>query len=145
MQDMLTQIITNIALALLGLAASYAIFLINKAKQKVEIEAERIKDEKQRALVKDALNQLNILAAKTVTSIEQTAARSLREAVKDGKVNRQELLVLASQAYTDVYGALKPEYLILLQKELGDINKLITDTIEEKVFEIKEFGACSYE
>lgn len=145
MQDILTQVITNIVLALLGLAASYAILLVNKAKQKIETETDQIKDEKQRAFVKDALDQLNILAAKTVTKFEQTTAKALREAVKDGKTDRNELLKLANEAHIEIFNTLKLEYIQLLQKEFGDVNKLITDTIEEKVFEIKTFGISSYQ
>ncbi len=144
MKDALVQTVTSITIALIGLAASYAILLIKKAKQKIEEETDKIADEKQRALVKDALENLNTIAAKTVTQIEQTTAKALRESVKDGKTDRNELLALANQAYNEILSTMKPEYVELLQKELGNFNKYIKDTIEEKVFELKTLGGCSY-
>lgn len=144
MKEMLTQILLNIAIALLSLAASYAILLINRWKKKLELETEKIKDEKQRSLVQDALSQLNMLVSKTVTSIEQTTAGSLRQAVKQGLGDKQALLELSRQAYAEIVGSLKPEYQQVLKKELGDLEKLIIDTIEEKVFELKSIGFCSY-
>lgn len=144
MHEFVSQILVDILIALIGLAASYLIFVINKAKQRLEVETEKLKDEKQRALVKDALEQLNIITAKTVTKIEQTAAKALRETVKDGKTDKSELLALADQAYWEIINTMKPEYMGLLQKELGDLQKYIKDTIEEKVFELKTLGGCSY-
>jgi len=144
MNEIVSKVIVNIVIALLGLAASYSILLINKAKQKIDVETEQIKNDKQRALARDALEQVNILAAKTVTSIEQTTAKALREAVKDGTTNREELLGLADQAHLEILQELKPKYREVLEKELNDINKYISDTVEEKVFELKKFGVCSY-
>lgn len=144
MKEILTQILINISIALLSLAASYAILLINRWKKKLELETEKIKDEKQRNLVQDALNQMNLLAAKTVTSIEQTTAGSLRQAVKKGLGDKKELLELSKQAYAEIISNLKPEYQQVLKQELGDLEKLIIDTIEEKVFELKSIGICSH-
>ncbi len=144
MKEILTQILINISIALLSLAASYAILLINRWKKKLELETEKIKDEKQRNLVQDALSQMNLLAAKTVTSIEQTTAGSLRQAVKNGLGDKQALLELSKQAYAEIITNLKPEYQQMLKQELGDLEKLIIDTIEEKVFELKSIGICSY-
>lgn len=42
-----------------------------------------IEDEQQRGLLLDAITDLEFLAEKTVTNIEQTTAKALREAVKD--------------------------------------------------------------
>jgi hypothetical protein len=145
MKEMLTQILLDISIALLSLAASYTILLINRWKKKLELEAEKIKDERQRSLVQDALNQLNMLVSKTVTSIEQTTAGSLRQAVKQGLGDKQALLELSGQAYAEIVGKLKPEYRQILQQELGNLEKLITDSIEEKVFELKSIGFCSYQ
>ena len=144
MKEMLTQVLTNITIALLGLAASYAILLISRLKKKIELETEKIRDEKQRSLVRDAMNQLDLLAAKTVTSIEQTTAKALRELLRTGIGDKNQLLQLSKQAYREVIENLKPEYQQVLQKELGDLEKLIMDTIEEKVFELKNMGICSY-
>lgn len=144
MNEIVSQVIMNIVIALIGLAASYAIMLINKAKQKIDVETEQIKDDKQRALARDALEQVNILAAKTVTSIEQTTAKALREAVKDGKTNREDLLELANEAHMNILQELKPKYREVLEKEISDTNQYIMDTIEEKVHELKKFGVCSY-
>lgn len=144
MNEAINQMLTSILIALISLAASYAVLYINKLKEKAMVETAKLKDEKHRQLVNDALDQLNRLAAKTITKIEQTAASEIRQAVKDGKTDKEKLKALAVKAYDEIYLTLKPEYRKLLEKELGSFSKYLEDTIEEKVFEIKNLGMCSY-
>lgn len=143
MHEIVTGFLVDLAFALIGLLAAYGIKLITKTKQKVEAETLKIIDERQRQLLNNALNSLQDIAIKTVTKIEQTTAKELRQAVKEGKASKDSLKALAVKAYDEIYLTLKPDYRKLIADELGGIAKYIEDTIEEKVFQIKNFGKCS--
>jgi hypothetical protein len=82
--------LTTIIIAAIGLLGAYALSLIKQATEKIKAETNKINDETQRKLVQDALDRVSNLAQKTVQKIEQTSAAAVREAVKDGKVNREE-------------------------------------------------------
>ncbi|MEF2965654.1 guanylate kinase [Paenibacillus sp. M1] len=138
MQNSIQDILTNLALGVLTLLCAYAMLYIKKAKAKVIAEAQQIDDDNQRNLVLAAINRLDDVATKTVKSIEQTAAKAIREGVKSGTTSRDDLLVLGRQAYDEVIKTLEPEYLAVLTTTLGDVDAYIQHTIESKVLELKE-------
>lgn len=129
--------LSQITMALISLACAYLIFYINKAKKKIAVETEKLKDERQRQLIITALNDLDDIAGKTVKEIEQTTAGALRELVKDGKADRQELLDLGEKAYKDIVTTMNPEYMALLNSTIGNMDKYIKSLIESKVYELK--------
>jgi replicative DNA helicase len=138
LQDVIMKVLTDILYALISLAGVYIVFLINKLIAKVKAEADKIADEKQRALVQTAIDRVNDLATKTVLMIEQTAAGTLRELVKDGKVDRAELLKLGEEAVNSIYEQLSDDTLAVLELEVNDVEKYIIDTVEAAVLRLKE-------
>lgn len=130
----------NIGVALLGLAGAYAMLYIRKATRKIALEAEKLEDEKQEKLIKEALDRLDDIAEKTVTTIEQTVAKNLREAVKNGEANKQQLKKLSGVAYNEIISTLKPEYIEALTLSLGDVESYIEKTIETKLYKLKKQG-----
>lgn len=135
---MVQEILSNLLLSGMTLAATYVLYYIRKATAKVKAEAAKIQNEEQRKLVETAITRLDDVAGKTVRSIEQTTAAALREAVKDGTVSRDELTALSGQAYQEIIHILNPAYLSVLEESLGDLQAYITHTIEAKVLELKE-------
>jgi hypothetical protein len=142
MQEIITGVLLNVVVALIGLGGAFATMLLSKAKAKVEVETEKLNDERQRELVTNAFGSLHDIAIKTVTKIEQTTADSLRQAVKDGKVDREELIALSDQAYDTIFETMKPQYIEVLENELGNIGEYVNALIEEKVHELKIFRIC---
>ncbi|WP_113673481.1 guanylate kinase [Vallitalea guaymasensis] len=138
MQEMLTQTLTNIGIALVVLLASYATYYIKKATAKAQAEIDKIEDDKQQKLLVNALDSLEDLAYKTVASIEQTTAKNLRELVKDGKADKQELKELSKDAAARIYNQLKPEYCKVLEDNFCNLEKYILDTIETNLPMIKK-------
>jgi hypothetical protein len=130
--------LVDILLALIGLGSVYAVFYINKLKSKIQVEIEKTEDEKQRKLFEDALNRTNDLVVKTVMGIEQTTASSLRESVKDGKVDRAELLALGKTAVETVYNQLSTDTILVLQNQITDVKQYITDSVEANVLKLKD-------
>lgn len=129
--------LTQISVALIGLISAALIYYIGEAGQKIRVETKKIKDERKRKLIEAATDRLDDVTKKTITKIEQTTAKTLREAVKDGSTDRQELLDLSDQAYKEIITTLEPEYLKLLNDTLGDTRQYILNTIETAVYDLK--------
>lgn len=131
MDEMLMNVLINILLSFLTLGGAYIIYFVNKLiiylKQKTKSEE-----------LTNALNQVNKLAETTVKSIEQTAAKEIREAVKDGKVTKDELKKLSNKAFEEIIKSLSPEYLNVLENGMGNIDIYVTNLIEQKVLELKK-------
>lgn len=139
-QQFLSQIVIDVALAGVALLAAYAINAMRKLTEKVKLETQRIKDEEQRKLLNDALDDIEILTSKTVAQIEQTTAKTLREAVKNGVRDKTELEALSIKAFDEIAEALKPESKALIEKNFGNFSKYLTKAIEAKVLELKSFS-----
>lgn len=77
------------------------------------------------------------LARVTVGAIEQTTAKALREAVKDGKTDREELLTLSTKAFEEIKGKVGPEAQKVITQNLGSFDEYLSNLIEVKVLELK--------
>lgn len=137
MQELISEVTANVILALIGLVSAYIIFLIKKATNKISLEIDKLNDEKDKHMLRMAQNSLEEIAIKTVASIEQTSAKAIRSAVKDGRIDRDELVKLSKNAYEEIVGILKPEYINVLENNVNNIEQYILNTIEQKVLEIK--------
>lgn len=138
MHELAQDFLSNLALAGLTLLSSYALYYIRKATTKLTAETAKIANDDKRALVQTAVNRLDDVATKTVKTIEQTTAKELRRAVKDGQASKEQLIDLSRQAYQEIVRTLEPEYLLALQDSLGDLEQYIRTTIEAKVLELKQ-------
>ena len=140
MEAIQTQLIStgvSVALAVISLGGAYAVFYIHQATQKVKAQTVQIKDQALRKQLEDALDDTEYLAGVTVGAIEQTTARQLREAVKDGKVDKEELQALAAQAFAEIKSGVSPTAQQVITNQLGDFDTYLTNLIERKVLELK--------
>jgi len=138
MEQILVDSLTKILISLLSLAVSYGLFYISKAKANLaNATAQNIKDESQKKLIQDALDRVALIASNVVARTEQVSASAIREAVKDGKIDKTELEQLGKNAVDDVYAQLKDETKDLLENELSDLQKYITDVVEAEVLKLK--------
>jgi len=128
----------NLALAIVTLLASYAIYGIRKVTDKLVAETNKINSEEERKLIHEAIWRLDDVAAKTVKKLEQTVAKEMRQAVKDGVKSKEELIGLSKTAFDEIISTMEPEYINALKATLGDMDSYIRNTIEAKVLEIKE-------
>ena len=83
------------------------------------------------------MDDTEYLAGITVGAIEQTTAHQLREAVKDGRVDREELQALAAQAFAEIKAGVSPTAQQVITDQLGDFDAYLTNLIERKVLELK--------
>ena len=70
--------------------------------------------------------------------MEQTTAKALREAVKNGTASREELLALGKQVFDEVKAAVGPEAQKVITENLGSFDKYLTNCIEEAVLRVKQ-------
>ena len=94
--------LANIVLAVIALAGAYAVYYIRLAGAQVKAQTKKIEDESARALLEDALDDVERLATKAVGYTEQTVAKALREAVKAGTGDREKLLALGRDVFNEV-------------------------------------------
>lgn len=133
MKEILIEVLSNIFLALLTLTGAYFLYFVNIF---VSYLKEKIKSNR----LNEAFNQIEKLAEVTVKSIEQTTAKELRQAVKDGKVSKEKLKNLSTKAFAQIVQKLQPEYLKFLEENTVNIEGYILDVIEKKVLELKKGG-----
>lgn len=137
-QSTATEVLVNLALGVITLLGAYGMYFIQKAAAKVQTQTAQIKDEASRKLLTDALADVENLAIVTVGSIEQTTAAALREAVKDGKADREELLALGKKAFNDVKAAITPEAQRVITENLGSFDAYLAKLIEDAVRRVKQ-------
>lgn len=137
-QSTAIEVLTNLALGVITLLAAYGVYYIRKAAAKVRAQTAKLKDDASRKLLTDALADVENLATVTVGSIEQTTAAALREAVKDGKADREELLALGKKAFDEVKAATAPEAQKVITDNLGSFDAYLSKLVEDAVRRVKQ-------
>jgi vacuolar-type H+-ATPase subunit H len=139
-QNGMVEVLTSVVLALIALGGAYATYYIKKATEKLRVEMTKLEDDRQKELLDRALTRMEEVAEKTVNKIEQTTAKSIRQAVKDGQTDKKELEDLAVDAYEEILKTLEPDYRKVIEASMGDARTYILNTIEEKVRDVKLKG-----
>ena len=134
-QSAATELLVNVALAVLALAGAYAVYYIRLGTSKLKAQTAQIEDASTRKVLDDALEDVANLATLSVGAMEQTTAKALREAVKGGKASREELVALGKQVFDEVKASIAPE---VITKNLGSFDEYLTKCIEAAVLEIKQ-------
>lgn len=98
----------------------------------------RSNDQRTREFMDEAIGRVNDLADKVVTRIEQTVAKKLREEIRDGTKDASELAALGEAACQEILLSLNDDYKAALEDAVGDIEAYIADTVESKVYALKE-------
>ncbi len=150
---MINTIVTEIALplllSLLAIVSAQIMLWLQKYKAKIKQETAKLQDERKRLAFAAATDYLDGLVSRTVASLEQTVAKGLREAVKDGRTNREELLALSKRAYNMVVENLTEDTYTSLRQNIPELCNYIENMIEEKILLLKAdteiFGALTIE
>ena len=130
--------LANIVLAVIALAGAYAVYYIRLAGAQVKAQTKKIEDESARALLEDALDDVERLATKAVGYTEQTVAKALRGAVKAGTGDREKLLALGRDVFNEVKREIGPETQEIIVKHLGSFDHYLEQCIENAVLKIKQ-------
>ncbi len=133
--------LTNVTLALLSLAAAYAVYYIRVAAAQAKKRTGQIEDEAGRKVLEDALDDVERLAELAVSYMEQTAAKELREAVKTGAASREKLLALGREVFREVKSEIAPEAQRVITDNLGSFDHYLKQCIEAAVLKVKQSGS----
>ena len=123
-QSAATELLVNVALAVLALAGAYAVYYIRLGTSKLKAQTAQIEDASTRKVLDDALEDVANLATLSVGAMEQTTAKALREAVKGGKASREELVALGKQVFDEVKASIAPEAQRVITKNLGSFDEV---------------------
>lgn len=85
-----------------------------------------------------AIKVIDAVTTATVATIEQETAKDLRQAVKDGRADREELLELSEKAYESILNQVKPEIMEILKNHVTDHHAYLENRIEQAVLEVKK-------
>lgn len=137
-QSAATEVLVNLALAVISLAGAYAVYYIRLGASKLKVQTAQIEDESARKVLDNALADVENLATKSVGAMEQTTAKALRDAVKSGAANREDLLALGKQVFNEVKAAIAPEAQKVITDNLGSFDDYLTKCIEDAVLKVKQ-------
>ena len=137
-QSAATEVLVNLSLAVISLAGAYAVYYIRLGASKLKAQTAQIEDESARKVLDNALADVENLATKSVGAREQTTAKALRDAVKSGAANREDLLALGKQVFNEVKAAIAPEAQKVITDNLGSFDDYLTKCIEDAVLKVKQ-------
>lgn len=137
-QNAASEMLVNIVLAVIALAGAYAVYYIRLGASKLKAQTAQISDEAGRKVLDNAIGDVERLATVSVGAMEQTTAKALREAVKSGAANREELVALGKQVFDEVKAAIAPEAQKVITENLGSFDAYLTACIEDAVLKVKQ-------
>lgn len=124
----------TIALGLIG-----NVFQLVKTKVEAEkVKAEQEKNELKKRVFTAAETVLDNVVAVTVGKIEQVTAGDLREQVKAGNANYEDLKILARDAYYEIIDTVQKNVLDELSEGVEDYETYIMNKIENQVRLLKK-------
>ena len=133
----LTNALTGIGIALIGLVGAYLTLLIRKATDKLKVQTNAIKDEATRNLVNNALEKTIEVVNKNVSSASETIVKELKASTLDGKLSKEDGLIILGVVKGKVLTQLSDDIKGLASTEIGDIESYIETLIENSLKELK--------
>ncbi len=139
----INEVVISIAIGLVALGAAYISYFLKQAASRLKIETDQIQDRARAQKIRYALDRLEETAERVVFKTEQTVADSLRNAVKEGKMDRSELLVLGQNACEEIIQIMEPEMVQILRTNLGDLQAYVLGVVESQVKKLKKDSKIS--
>ena len=133
----LTNALTGIGIALIGLGGAYLTLLLRKASDKLKVQTNAIKDEATRNLVNNALDKTIEVVNKNVSSASETIVKELKASTLDGKLTKEDGKVILEVVKGKVLTQLSDDIKGLASTEIGDIESYIETLIENSLKELK--------
>ncbi len=138
MKEIFAAVMDTVITGAISVAAAYTAYYVRQATLKIKTEIAAKVDENKQSLFNAAIDRVSSLAEMTVVAIEQTSAGALRQAVKNGKADRQLLLDLGSDAVLQIKEQLSDTYKSAIIEQCNDIDNYISNVVEVKVYELKQ-------
>ena len=133
----LTNTLTGIGIALIGLGGAYLTLLLRKASEKLKVQTNAIKDEATRNLINNALDKTVQVVNANVSSASETIVKELKASTLDGKLTKEDGQVILGVVKGKVLTQLSDDIKGLASTEIGDIESYIETLIENSLKELK--------
>lgn len=127
----------------LAVASGFIIALVKKGFNWLDAKIDRIGDDKAQAALSTATDNLERITLRTVTSLQQTVVKEIKESIaaNDGQYTRQDLLNLTDQALASIKAQLTDATKEALSTAYSDLDSYIRDLIQTTVYELKAKAA----
>ena len=139
-QEQLIALLQTTILGILNIGAGYLVYYIKQIADKAKIKNQENKNEKQKVLIDNAIDRLDLLITKSVIATNETLGKAIKDGLADGKTNREELLALKDIVIEDVKAQLSQDSKDLISSEIEDLNAYISNSIEVALKSIKELS-----
>lgn len=142
MNEMVVQIasavVVTVVTTAVGVAAKVAVSYMKRGIEHMKTQAAHVNDRLQREKFMEAMDVLDDVTTRTVEMLEQKVAGDLRKLVKEGKADRDGLLQLGEKAWITVSETMGPQWMEILEENMGDLDVYIRVLIESKVLGLKK-------
>lgn len=139
-QEQLIALLQTTILGVLNIGAGYLVYYIKQIADKAKIKNQENENEKQKILIDNAIDRLDLLITKSVIATNETLGKAIKDGLADGKTNREELLALKDIVIEDVKAQLSQDSKDLISSEIEDLNAYISNSIEVALKSIKELN-----
>ena len=129
----LTQILVDVLLAAVTLAAAYAVVYLRRLSL-------RLQEQAQNDLVDAAIRRVEHLAVTAIWAAEGAVARELRQRVADGKASVEDLREIGDQIVEVLTKTLDEQTRQALEATVGDVRDYIEQVIEAQLEALKAQG-----
>jgi len=133
----LTNTLTTIGVALIGLGSSYLIYFIKKASDRVKMETSAIQNKETRKLVDNALDKTLDVINKNVSSASETIVKELKATTLDGKLTKEDGIAILGVVKGKVLTQLSEDVKGLVATEIGDVEGYVEILIENSLKDLK--------
>ena len=139
-QEQLIALLQTTILGILNIGAGFVVYYIKQMADKAKIKNQGNQNEKQKILIDNAIDRLDLLITKSVIATNETLGKAIKDGLADGKTNREELLALKDIVIEDVKAQLSQDSKDLISSEIEDLNAYISNSIEVALKSIKELN-----
>lgn len=139
-QEQLIALLQTTILGILNIGAGYLVYYIKQMADKAKIKNQENENGKQKILIDNAIDRLDLLITKSVIATNETLGKAIKDGLADGKTNREELLALKDIVIEDVKAQLSQDSKDLISSEIEDLNAYISNSIEVALKSIKELN-----
>ena len=129
----LTQILVDVLLAAVTLAAAYAVVYLRRLSL-------RLQEQAQNDLVDAAIRRVEHLAVTAIWAAEGAVARELRQRVADGKASVEDLREIGDQIVEVLTKTLDEQTRQALEATVGDVRDYIEQVVEAQLEALKAQG-----
>lgn len=136
LQNQINESLYTIVGLLISLATIYIVIYLNKLISKAKIEATKIKDEQQRKLVIDGLEDLRRTLVKNIVATEETTKQAMIKS-KQGNLTKEDYKKLAEEVLIKTKDQLSNDTLSLLSRNYDNLNSYIESELEAQLKEVK--------